>query len=73
MINTFASVSTKPVRHRSRHASRSVCNQYGLLGGFVASIEYLASLDESARGTRRERLSTSLQSATAYMAGIFEY
>ncbi len=31
-------------------------HQFGLLAGVVASIEYLATLDESARGTRRERL-----------------
>ena len=48
-------------------------HQYGLLGGVVASIEYLAGLDESATGSRRERLSTSMQSAGAYLDRLFEY
>jgi cysteine desulfurase family protein (TIGR01976 family) len=72
MINTFTSVSTNPYATGPARLELGV-HQYGLLGGFVASIEYLASLDESARGTRRERLSTSLQSATTYMDGILEY
>ena len=72
MINTFASVSTDPYATGPARLEVGV-HQFGLLGGFVASIEYLASLDESARGTRRERLATSIQSATSYMDGIFEY
>jgi cysteine desulfurase family protein (TIGR01976 family) len=72
MINTFASISTNPYATGPARLEVGV-HQFGLLGGFVASIEYLASLDESARGTRRERLATSLQSATSYMDGIFEY
>ncbi|MCV7112529.1 cysteine desulfurase-like protein, partial [Mycolicibacterium setense] len=48
-------------------------HQFGFLAGVVASIEYLASLDESARGTRRERLSVSMQSASAYLNRIFDY
>jgi cysteine desulfurase family protein (TIGR01976 family) len=72
MINTFGSVSTNP--HAAGPARLEVgAHQFGLLAGFVASIEYLASLDESARGTRRERLATSMQSAMAYMDRIFDY
>ena len=48
-------------------------HQYGLLGGVVASVEYLANLDESASGHRREKLSTSMQSAGAYLDGLFDY
>lgn len=48
-------------------------HQYGLLGGVVASVEYLANLDESATGTRRERLGTSLRSAGVYLDGLFDY
>lgn len=48
-------------------------HQFGLLGGVVASIEYLANLDESADGSRRERLATSLRSAGDYLDGLFEY
>src|SRR6202045_4741088 len=72
MINTFASVSTNPYATGSARLEVGV-HQFGLLAGFVASIEYLASLDESARGTRRERLATSMQSAMSYMDKIFDY
>ena len=72
MINTFGSVSTNP--YATGPARLEVgAHQFGLLGGFVASIEYLASLDESARGTRHERLATSMQSAMAYLDRIFDY
>jgi len=48
-------------------------HQYGLLAGVVASIEYLANLDDAATGTRREKLSTSMQSAGAYLSHLFDY
>lgn len=47
--------------------------QYGLLAGMVASIEYLAGLDESARGDRRQRLAQSMGSARNYLDGLFDY
>ncbi|MBO0883946.1 MAG: cysteine desulfurase-like protein [Mycobacterium sp.] len=72
MINSFASVSTNPHATGPTRLEIGV-HQFGLLAGFVASIEYLASLDESARGTRRERLSISMQSAMTYMDRIFDY
>jgi cysteine desulfurase family protein (TIGR01976 family) len=72
LINTFGSVSTDP--HATGPARLEVgAHQFGLLGGVVASIEYLAALDESARGSRRERLSLSMQSATSYLNRIFDY
>jgi cysteine desulfurase len=43
---------------------------YPLLAGLVASIDYLAMLDDAATGTRRERLQTSLSSAKSYQAGL---
>ncbi len=71
-ISTFGSVSTNP--HAVGPARLEVgAHQFGLLAGFVASIEYLAALDESARGTRRERLAVSMQSAMSYMDRIFDY
>ncbi|MGH3555065.1 MAG: aminotransferase class V-fold PLP-dependent enzyme, partial [Mycobacterium sp.] len=71
-ISTFGSVSTNP--HAVGPARLEVgVHQFGLLAGFVASIEYLAALDESARGTRRERLAVSMQSAMSYMDRIFDY
>jgi selenocysteine lyase/cysteine desulfurase len=72
LINSFGSVSTNP--HATGSARLEVgVHQYGLLAGLVASIEYLASLDESARGSRRERLSVSMQSAAIYLDRIFDY
>ena len=72
MINSFGSVSTEP--NATGPARLEVgAHQFGLLAGTVASIEYLAALDESARGSRRERLSLSMQSADSYLNRIFDY
>lgn len=72
VINSFGSVSTNP--HAKGPARLEVgAHQFGLLGGLVASIEYLASLDESARGSRRERLTVSMESASDYIDRIFDY
>ncbi|MEU6641301.1 cysteine desulfurase-like protein [Saccharomonospora sp. NPDC046836] len=43
---------------------------YPLLAGLIASIDYLAGLDDAATGSRRERLLTSLGSAKSYHAGL---
>ncbi|GAA2665281.1 MULTISPECIES: cysteine desulfurase-like protein [Actinosynnema] len=43
---------------------------YPLLAGLVASVEYLAGLDDAAIGPRREKLLTSLGSVKAYQAGL---
>jgi cysteine desulfurase family protein (TIGR01976 family) len=72
LINTFSSVSTDTSATGPARLEVGA-HQYGLLGGVVASIEYLAALDESARGSRRERLSVSMQSASAYLNRIFDY
>ena len=48
-------------------------HQFSMLAGLVASIEYLAGLDEAATGTRRERLLTSMHSAGAYLDWLFRY
>jgi cysteine desulfurase family protein (TIGR01976 family) len=72
LINTFSSVSTDP--HATGPARLEVgLHQFGMLAGVVASIEYLAALDESARGSRRERLSLSMQSAASYLNRVFDY
>ncbi|MGO9929110.1 MAG: cysteine desulfurase-like protein [Mycobacterium sp.] len=72
LINTFSSISTDPEATGPARLEVGV-HQFGLLAGVVASIEYLAVLDESARGSRRERLSVSMQSATSYLNRIFDY
>lgn len=72
LINSFSSVSTDS--NATGPARLEVgAQQFGLLAGVVASIEYLAALDESARGSRRERLSVSMQSAASYLNRIFDY
>ncbi|MEV4311301.1 cysteine desulfurase-like protein [Actinocrispum sp. NPDC049592] len=43
---------------------------YPLLAGLVASVDYLSSLDDTATGSRRQRLETSLGSAKSYLAGL---
>ncbi|WP_016699825.1 cysteine desulfurase-like protein [Actinoalloteichus spitiensis] len=43
---------------------------YPLLAGLVASVDYLAALDDAAVGPRRERVLSSLRSVKAYQAGL---
>jgi cysteine desulfurase family protein (TIGR01976 family) len=72
VIDSFSSVSLNP--YATGPARLEIGgHQFGLLAGVVASIEYLASLDESARGTLRERLSVSMQSASSYMGRLYDY
>ncbi|MCB0941816.1 MAG: cysteine desulfurase-like protein [Mycobacterium sp.] len=72
LIDTFSSMSTNPYASGPARLELG-SHQYGLLAGVVASIEYLANLDDAATGTRREKLSTSLQSAGAYLHQLFDY
>jgi cysteine desulfurase family protein (TIGR01976 family) len=72
VIDTFGSVALNPYATGSARLEVGV-HQFGLLAGVVASVEYLASLDESATGSRRERLSVSMQSAASYMNRLFDY
>lgn len=72
VMNSFGSVSTNPYATGPARLEIAV-HQFGLLAGVVASIEYLAALDESARGSRRERLAVSMQSADAYLNRVFDY
>jgi cysteine desulfurase family protein (TIGR01976 family) len=72
LIDTFGSVSTNP--YASGPARLEVgAHQYGLLAGVVASVEYLARLDDEAVGSRHERLTQSMQSARNYLRGLFDY
>jgi cysteine desulfurase family protein (TIGR01976 family) len=72
MIDTFAAMSLTPNATGPERLETGV-HQFGLLAGVVASIEYLAGLDESASGTRRQRLAISMQSAGLYMDRVFDY
>lgn len=72
VMTSFGSVSTNPYATGPARLEIGV-HQFGLLAGVVASIEYLAALDESARGSRRERLAVSMQSADAYLNRVFDY
>lgn len=72
VMNSFGSVSINPYATGPARLEIGV-HQFGLLAGVVASIEYLAALDESARGSRRERLAVSMQSADAYLNRVFDY
>jgi len=72
LIDTFTSMSMNPHAVGPTRLEMG-SHQYGLLGGVVASVEYLAGLDESASGSRRERLATSMRSAGVYLSGLFDY
>jgi cysteine desulfurase family protein (TIGR01976 family) len=72
VIDAFGSVALDPYATGPARLELGA-HQFGMLGGVVASIEYLANLDDSAQGTRRERLSVSMRSAAAYMGALFDY
>lgn len=72
LINSFNSVSLDPGATGPARLEVGV-HQFGLLAGVVASVEYLSTLDESATGTRRERLAVSMQSASTYLSRLFDY
>jgi cysteine desulfurase family protein (TIGR01976 family) len=72
VIDSFGSIALNPDATGPERLEIGV-HQYGLLAGLVASVEYLASLDESATGTRRERLAISMQSAASHMTRLFDY
>ncbi|MBI3217847.1 MAG: cysteine desulfurase-like protein [Mycobacterium sp.] len=72
LIDTFTSMSMNSYAAGPSRLEMGV-HQFGLLGGVVASVEYLAGLDEAATGSRRERLSTSMESAGAYLDRLFDY
>ncbi len=72
LIDTFGAVSTDPNATGAARLELGA-HQYALLAGVVASVEYLAGLDEEAQGTRRERLTYSMESAQDYLDRLFEY
>jgi cysteine desulfurase family protein (TIGR01976 family) len=72
LIDTFGSVSTDPDAVGAARLELGA-HQYALLAGVVASVEYLAGLDEDAQGSRRERLTQSMESAQDYLDELFEY
>lgn len=72
VIESFGAVSLNPYATGPERLEVGA-HQFGLLAGVVASIEYLASLDEAASGTRRDRLAVSMQSASTYMNRLFDY
>ncbi|MEW5810615.1 MAG: cysteine desulfurase-like protein [Actinomycetota bacterium] len=72
LIDAFGSVSLDPDATGPARLELGA-HQFGYLGGLVASIEYLASLEDSAQGSRRERLAVSMRSASGYLDGLFDY
>ena len=72
LIDSFGSVSADPYASGAARLELGL-HQYGLLAGVVSSVEYLAGLDEDAQGSRREKLSQSMESARVYLDGLFDY
>lgn len=72
MIDAFGSVSLNPYATGPDRLELGT-HQFGLLAGVVASIEYLAGLEDSAQGSRRERLEVSMRSVSGYLNGLFDY
>lgn len=46
---------------------------YELMAGVTAAIDYVATLDDSAAGSRRERLITSITALEEHEQGLFDY
>jgi selenocysteine lyase/cysteine desulfurase len=46
---------------------------YEIMAGVTASIDYVAGLDSTATGSRRERIARSMQSLEAYEEELFKY
>jgi cysteine desulfurase family protein (TIGR01976 family) len=72
LLNSLGSVAMDPQATGPARLELGA-HQYGLLAGVVASVEYLAGLDEAARGSRRERLAVSMRSAGMYLNRLYEY
>lgn len=72
LIDSFGSVSTNSTATGAARLELGL-HQYVLLAGVAASVDYLAGLDEGAQGSRRERLTQSMESAQDYLDGLFEY
>ncbi|MFF5991437.1 cysteine desulfurase-like protein [Prauserella flavalba] len=69
LLERLPSVSLDPNARRAARLELGP-HAYPLLAGLIASIDYLAGLDDAASGSRRERLLTSLGSAKSYHAGL---
>lgn len=69
MLEQLPSVSLDPAARGPARMELGP-HPHPLLAGLVASIDYLAGLDDAATGSRRERLVTSLRSAKSYHAGL---
>ncbi|CAN1485955.1 csdA Selenocysteine lyase/Cysteine desulfurase [Mycobacteriaceae bacterium] len=72
LIETFGSVSTDPNAVGPARLEVAA-HQYGLLAGVVASVEYLAALDDEAQGSRGGRLAQSMKSVHDYLDVLFDY
>ena len=72
VIDTFGSVSTDPDARGPARLELGA-HQFALLAGMVASIEYLAALDDDAQGSRGERLRQSMDSAQAHTDALGDY
>ena len=72
LIETFGSVSTNPDAVGPARLEVAA-HQYGLLAGVVASVEYLAALDDEAQGSRGGRLAQSMKSVHDYLDVLFDY
>ncbi|MDQ3577040.1 MAG: cysteine desulfurase-like protein, partial [Actinomycetota bacterium] len=69
VLDRFSAHSLDPRAHGPARLELGQ-HAYPLLAGLVASVDYLAELDDAATGSRRERLQTSLSSAKSYQAGL---
>ncbi|TFV64783.1 cysteine desulfurase-like protein [Geodermatophilus sp. DF01-2] len=62
-----------PVPDRVPDRFESGGHAFELLAGVTAAVEHLASLDDVATGTRRDRLRASMATVAAYEGGLFDW
>jgi cysteine desulfurase family protein (TIGR01976 family) len=62
-----------PVSDRVPDRFESGGHAFELLAGVTAAVEHLASLDDLATGTRRDRLRASMAAVTAYERALFDW
>jgi len=72
MLERLPSVSVDPTARGPERLELGP-HPYPLLAGLVASVDYLAALDDAAVGPRRERLLASLGSMKSYQAGLLSH
>jgi cysteine desulfurase family protein (TIGR01976 family) len=72
LLDRIPAVSLNPYARGVERLEVGV-HQFALLAGLTTSIDFLANLDESATGSRRQKLETSISSLQNYQDTLFDH